>query len=45
MVIKIPKNDSSKKSTTVWVEYFSASERVCLGLSENILDYWALSDH
>ena len=31
--------DDSKKSVTVWVKYLSTSERSCLALFKNAMDY------
>ena len=37
--------DDSKKTVPVWRKYLSASERLYLALSENVIDYWILSIH
>ena len=35
--------DDNKKSVIVWEKHLSASERSCLALSGNSVDYWILS--
>ena len=36
---------TEKKKVIAWTKYSSNSERSCLALLENVMDYWVLSYH
>ena len=38
-------DDGKKKKVIAWTKYSTKSERSCLALLENVMDYWVLSYH